>query len=227
MLAIWAAIDGDHLGPGDRIPSVQELSEQLGCSPLTVREAVTQMIIDGDLVRKQGSGTFRRPVYPRTTLDARRYLESSPARQPAPTVRGLSFQDTVQDIPAPDGIAGEFGLPPGTTVVRRTTVTTRHFRRISRVVSHFRPGVFRRAAHYPEPLTFGLNALLDPPTEIREVIEDVRVPNERERDALDLTECTPMYQIRRYAYHATELVEVADILVPGDLFTVVSTVKRS
>ncbi|MCL4514826.1 MAG: GntR family transcriptional regulator [Firmicutes bacterium] len=51
-------IDNDELKSGDCIPSERELSEKYEISRMTVRQAITEMVQEGLLIRKQGKGTF-------------------------------------------------------------------------------------------------------------------------------------------------------------------------
>lgn len=51
-------IESGELLPGDKIPSERELSEQLGVSRMTVRQALTSLVLEGRLKRIQGAGTF-------------------------------------------------------------------------------------------------------------------------------------------------------------------------
>ncbi|WP_165422942.1 GntR family transcriptional regulator [Ktedonosporobacter rubrisoli] len=44
--------------PGSRLPSERALSEQYGCSRLTVRQALSELEEAGLLIRRRGSGTF-------------------------------------------------------------------------------------------------------------------------------------------------------------------------
>jgi GntR family transcriptional regulator len=51
-------IKGRKLQPGEKLPSVESLTEMLGVSRSTVREALANLETQGLIVRKQGSGTF-------------------------------------------------------------------------------------------------------------------------------------------------------------------------
>ncbi len=51
-------ISGGGIGPGGALPSERDLSEMAGLSRVTVRKGIEQLIDEGVLVRKQGSGTF-------------------------------------------------------------------------------------------------------------------------------------------------------------------------
>ena len=48
----------EQLGVGDAIPSERQLCADLGVSRLTVRAALDDLVRDGLLVRRHGSGTF-------------------------------------------------------------------------------------------------------------------------------------------------------------------------
>ena len=51
-------IDGGGIDPGSALPSERELSEMVGLSRVTVRKGIRQLIDEGVLVSRQGSGTF-------------------------------------------------------------------------------------------------------------------------------------------------------------------------
>lgn len=65
-------ISGGGIGPGGALPSERDLSEMAGLSRVTVRKGIKQLIDEGVLVRKQGSGTFvaRRIEAPGTKLNS-------------------------------------------------------------------------------------------------------------------------------------------------------------
>lgn len=51
-------IEKQELKPGDSIPSEREFSETYQFSRMTVRQAITNLVNDGILVRERGKGTF-------------------------------------------------------------------------------------------------------------------------------------------------------------------------
>jgi Transcriptional regulators len=51
-------IDANGLKTGDRIPSEKEFTDQFHVSRMTVRQAITDLVNKGVLVRSQGRGTF-------------------------------------------------------------------------------------------------------------------------------------------------------------------------
>jgi GntR family transcriptional regulator len=65
-------ISGGGIDPGSALPSERDLSEMAGLSRVTVRKGIKQLIDEGVLIRKQGSGTFvaRRIEAPGATLSS-------------------------------------------------------------------------------------------------------------------------------------------------------------
>lgn len=63
--ALRQLVQSGHYAPGDRLPSEIELSQQLGISRPTLREAMRMLEEEGAIVRRHGVGTFlavSRPV---------------------------------------------------------------------------------------------------------------------------------------------------------------------
>ena len=60
QLEEWLAqrIESGELAPGTRVPSERVLTERLGISRMTVRQALERLQREGHLVRRQGTGTF-------------------------------------------------------------------------------------------------------------------------------------------------------------------------
>ncbi|WP_153393850.1 FadR/GntR family transcriptional regulator [Ornithinicoccus halotolerans] len=105
ILKIKQMIMSGELGPGDRLPPEQELSERLGLSRSSLREAVKALGMFRVLDVRRGDGTYVTSLQPsllteamafvvdlhqdRTVLElmeVRRFLEAAAARKAAPTV---------------------------------------------------------------------------------------------------------------------------------------------
>ncbi len=56
-----AALDSGEWLPGDRLPPERELAERYGCSLITVRHALGELVRDGRIERTRGRGTFVLP----------------------------------------------------------------------------------------------------------------------------------------------------------------------
>lgn len=59
--ALWLAIREGRLRPGTRLPSTRSLAQELGLARGTVSEAYAQLVAQGYLTARQGSGTVVAP----------------------------------------------------------------------------------------------------------------------------------------------------------------------
>jgi GntR family transcriptional repressor for pyruvate dehydrogenase complex len=74
ILKIKEMIRGGELGPGDRLPPEKELSEALGLSRSSLREAVKALEIIRVLDVRRGDGTYVTSLTPDTLLDAMSFM---------------------------------------------------------------------------------------------------------------------------------------------------------
>jgi len=92
-----AILDG-RLRPGQRIPSTRSLATDLGVSRLPVLSAYEQLLHEGYLVGRTGSGTFVSKSIPDDLL--RTPAVARPAPMPRPDAR-LSPSTTIRGRPGP------------------------------------------------------------------------------------------------------------------------------
>lgn len=57
-LDLRAALDSGEWQPGDRLPTERDLAAEFGCSLITVRHALAELVREGRLERTRGRGTF-------------------------------------------------------------------------------------------------------------------------------------------------------------------------
>src|SRR6185369_2197356 len=80
----------EELGIGDAIPSERQLSADLGMSRLSVRAGLDDLVRDGYLVRKRGSGTFVSEPKIAQELTMTSFTDDMRRRGLRPTSRTLS-----------------------------------------------------------------------------------------------------------------------------------------
>jgi GntR family transcriptional regulator len=66
-LDLKAALDAAEWRPGDRLPTERELAARYGCSLITIRRAMSELVREGRLERTRGRGTF--VLAPRIDVD--------------------------------------------------------------------------------------------------------------------------------------------------------------
>ena len=109
--------------PGDRLPPEKQLAESLGVSRGTLRLALERLESNGEIVRRQGSGTFvGRVASPAAFSEGLEVLESyaSPTRRQG---KRLSVRDLrIERAPVPGYVAEALGLrrKAKATLVHRT-----------------------------------------------------------------------------------------------------------
>src|SRR5215218_8626793 len=82
----------EGLGVGEAIPSERQLSVDLGVSRLTVRAALDELVREGYLVRRRGSGTFVREPKIAQELTMTSFSEEMRRRGMTPGSRTLGLE---------------------------------------------------------------------------------------------------------------------------------------
>lgn len=105
-----------RLEPGGRLPSEHALMRHFGATRSAVRRAIDVLETRFLVRRSQGSGTF---------VNRRIDLVLSPSKAPslheavsAAGSEARTFVIESDDRPAPAGVAGRFGIPPGAEITR-------------------------------------------------------------------------------------------------------------
>jgi GntR family transcriptional regulator len=113
---IRSMIASGTLKPGDMLPNEIILSEQIGVSRMTVRQALNQLTNEGILTRQRAKGTFVAP--PRSSLPFVREQVRSLTEELA--IRGKVLRSRVlalKAIPAVGEVQHTLGLQPGEQVI--------------------------------------------------------------------------------------------------------------
>ncbi|MER7077826.1 transcriptional regulator, GntR family [Saccharopolyspora kobensis] len=103
----------EELGEGSALPSERELAERFEVSRVTLRQAVTELVLEGRLTRRQGSRTVVAPPKLVQPLQLASYTEGvrSQGLEPGRTVIGVESRS------ADAQLAADLGLAPGGEVV--------------------------------------------------------------------------------------------------------------
>ena len=103
-----------ELGPGRRLPSERELSADWGVARMTLRTAVDELVGEGLLERRRGSGTYVvfSPVLHVIGLTS--FTHDMRARGIEPSSRILEFRTMTAD----DSLASQLHIPVGSPVFR-------------------------------------------------------------------------------------------------------------
>jgi GntR family transcriptional regulator len=102
------------LEPGAAVPTERELATQMRTSRTTVRQALTELVVEGRLVRRQGSGTY--VAEPKITWPL--YLASFTEQVEASGFKPSAEVIATQRIAATADLAHQLGLPLRAPVYR-------------------------------------------------------------------------------------------------------------
>jgi GntR family transcriptional regulator len=110
-----AALDAGEWQIGDQLPPERELCHDYGCSLITTRRALDELVREGRLERTRGRGTFvRRPPILHDLTGTWSFSDEMRRRGVTPTTRLVS----AATIPAPLSVAAALGLAGGARVHR-------------------------------------------------------------------------------------------------------------
>jgi GntR family transcriptional regulator len=112
---VTALIASGSLKPGDAIPSETDFSRHFSISPMTVRQAMTELVNQGYIRRERGRGSFVAPRQLDHPLDRMvGFSEDMQSRHFVPGAKVL----LLQTVAAPEQIAKAGGIPTGTPLLR-------------------------------------------------------------------------------------------------------------
>lgn len=210
-----AAIVDGRFGPGAKLPTVRDLTEQYGVSRNTASKAIAQLSNEGVIITRYGSGAYVREAYPVRTLGPDRYARSRWANttveayaderhEGSPVQQQGDQTQTVRLMEADARVAKELGVEPGTLVYERERIMTRDGQRTHMVTSYYRredvegtpivdprPGMAGQGGSFAIFTERGLA-----PEEIKEDL-NARMPTADEVVELDLAAGDPVVELHR------------------------------
>ncbi len=114
-LHLQAALDAGEWVTGDQLPPERALCDDFGCSLITVRRALDELVREGRLERARGRGTFvRRAPILHDLTGTWSFSDEMRRRGVEPSTRLVA----AVTLTAPAAVATALGLPPGAPVHR-------------------------------------------------------------------------------------------------------------
>ncbi|MFC9441136.1 GntR family transcriptional regulator [Nocardia sp. NPDC057030] len=251
--ALRQQIHAGELSPGDRVPGEAALTEQYRVSVPTVRQALAVLRHEGLIEAKHGVGTYvRAPRIKVRRTDERHQWEKNRVREPESVRRStgateydtglsmpdLSFSARYSTSEATDDLADAFAVPAGTKLLQRDYRT--QYRSEDSPFSLVRSYLIYEVAEANPDLLDGDNEPWPGGTqhqlstigiELASITEEVhaRMPTQAEAEELGIpTTGVAIFDLRRIAIDVNgRVVEVADIVLPGDRSELVYTTKLS
>jgi GntR family transcriptional regulator len=212
-----SALDAHEWRPGDRMPTERALAERYGCSLITIRHALGELVREGRIERTRGRGTFvLQPRIDRDIAGAMSFSEEMQRRGLDPATRVV----TARIEPAGDAVAGSLSIAADAPVIYLERI------RLGSGEALLLEQARLPAERFPGLLAFDFEhrSLYDILAErygtrivrAREAVEPV-VLKRREAELLDLPTRTLALQIDGVAFAADgSAVEAARSFVRGD-----------
>lgn len=195
-------IRSGRLGPGSALPSERELSDSLSLSRMTVRRAFEELVAEGLVEQRQGSGTFVRRGPVEQTIDRLQGFGEEASRLGLkPGSRLLE----VESHPADGTVASTLQVAPGEPLLRITRLRTADEVPLALQVAHLAPALKDLSLPLLEELgslykaigrQFGIEA-----TRAHQTI-GARVPTSRERGLLEMDAGVPVLALERITFDA-------------------------
>lgn len=215
----------DELSPGDPIPSEHVLCQRFGVSRMTLRRAVDEIVRDGRLMRRQGSGTYvTRPKLDQP-LTMTSFSEDMRRRGMVPTSQVMSMLR----MPAGPRVAGNLEISPADEVVRLTRLRLADGEPMAietvYLPVHLVPGlshddVDQRSLYELLASQYGIT--LGSATQTIETT----ATNEDESEVLRVALRSPAFLFRRTTRTTTDqVVETSRVIQRGDRYTITTSLQ--
>lgn len=223
-------IDDGEYGPGQQMPTLDELGQQFGCSLAAIRKAIDLLKQQGVVVTIQGRGTFvrDRPHARRHGIERysrSRWTAGTPILVAEVQEQGHTANQLIRElaeVPAPPLVAERLGIDPDTPVWVRRRITLIDSRPNQLADSYYELSLVRGTRIMQEDTGpgGGFARLEDQGLRLDRITEELsaRMPTGPEGVALQLPPGTPVIDLVRTTYAADERpVEVMLATIAGDM----------
>lgn len=213
------------LGPGSAVPPERELAVEFTTSRTTVRQALTELVVEGRLERIQGRGTFVSKPKVAQILQLTSYTQDMQAQGLAPTSRLLE----IGPVTADQDLAARLDVRPGTRVLRLERLRLANSEPMAVEVNHLAarrfPGLRKHlekggSLYSTLATVYGVHL-----AEAEETIETVLCPP-REAEILGTDVGSPMLLLSRHSWDTTgNPVEYVRSIYRGDRYKFVTKLR--
>ncbi|WP_447006453.1 GntR family transcriptional regulator [Saccharothrix isguenensis] len=215
----------DALGEGVALPPERELAERYSVSRVTLRQAVGELVLEGRLQRRQGSGTYVAPpklVQPLSLLSCTEGMR----RQGVEPTRSVI---TVEHLPADEVLSADLRIGRGDPVVHLERVLLADDERVALESTYLSAARFPTLLEVFDPTTSLHSCLRDRLgvvfTEAEERVETV-LATPREALLIGTNPALPMLLVHRVSHDGDgEPIERVRSLYRGDRFSFVARLR--
>ncbi|MFV0276187.1 MAG: histidine utilization repressor [Parahaliea sp.] len=214
--ALRQRIELGELGPGDRVPSENQLVTEFQVSRMTARRALRELADDGLLQRIQGLGSF--------VADLRPVSSVSHIRNIAQEIRLRGHCHACHvirlcEFEAPAGLAAQMGLVEGERLFYSELVHLENGMPLQwecrHVAAHLAPDYLGQDFSRITPSAY--LAEVAPLTEADQTVEAV-LPAPAVAILLAVSTASPCLKITRRTFSHRGVVSLAELLYPGDRY---------
>ncbi len=205
--------------PGRPVPTERVLTAELGTSRTTVRQALSELVAEGRLVRRQGCGTF--VAEPKITwpLQLTSFTQQAAANGFLASARLMS----ARRLRAGADVAGRLAIEPGDPVYRLERLRLADEKPMALETSHLSasrfPGLMGRMRHASSLYRVLTERYQVLPTSAEETIETAPA-TPRQAELLDTDTGAPMLVLSRHSFDVDGVpVEWVQSWYRGDRYT--------
>ena len=220
---ILLMIGDGQLGPNDRVPSENELVDELGVSRMTVNRALRELAQDGYVVRLAGVGTFVADSRPHSdVLRVRNIADEIRARGHTHTAKVLALEEVAAD----QRLADRLEVRLGDRLFHSRILHMESGQPIQLEDRHVCPLLA------PDYLSIDFTTITPnvylskvAPLHTAEHVIRASVPTARVRRLLKMNEAEPCLIIRRRTWSDGRPVSLAELSHPGSTYELIGTMS--